>query len=65
MDPKLATVEASKLVKSEDILGKKWDKYLLDCTIKMTTGLAIGMYGIIGFLGIMFKKYVRTYFLVR
>ena len=49
MDPKLATVEASKLVKSEDILGKKFDKCLLDCTIKMTSGLAIGMYRVIGF----------------
>ena len=33
---------ASAKVKSEDILGQKWDKCLVDGGIKMTSGLAIG-----------------------
>ena len=41
----MASVEStSKMVKSEDILGEKWDKCLLDGGIKMSSGLAIGKF---------------------
>ena len=29
-------------IKSEDILGEKWDKCVVDAGIKMSSGLAIG-----------------------
>ena len=31
-------------VKSEDILGQKWDRCVLDAGIKMSSGLAIGKF---------------------
>ena len=33
---------ASTKVNSEDILGQKWDKCVVDAGIKMSSGLAIG-----------------------
>lgn len=33
---------SAKNVKSEDLLGEKWDKCLVDGGIKMSSGLAIG-----------------------
>lgn len=42
MDPKMATFESSKVVRSKDILGEKWDKCLSQGFISMTFGLAIG-----------------------
>ena len=30
------------MVKTEEILGQKWDKCVLDAGIKMSSGLAIG-----------------------
>ena len=30
------------VVKSEDVLGQKWDRCLVDCGIKMGSGLAVG-----------------------
>ena len=32
----------AEMVKSEEILGQKWDKFVLDAGIKMSSGLAIG-----------------------
>lgn len=42
----MATAVA-KTVKSEDVLGEKWDKCLVDGGIKVTSGLAIGLYFIL------------------
>ena len=32
----------AEMVKTEEILGQKWDKCVLDAGIKMSSGLAIG-----------------------
>ena len=38
----MATFESSKVVRSKDIIGEKWDKCLSQGLISMSFGLAIG-----------------------
>ena len=35
-------MKMAAVVKSEDVLGQKWDRCLVDCGIKMGSGLAVG-----------------------
>merc|ERR1712170_118715 len=37
-----SSVKMAAVVKSEDVLGQKWDRCLVDCGIKMGSGLAVG-----------------------
>ena len=49
----------AEMVKTEEILGQKWDKCVLDAGIKMSSGLAIGKLFLISFIN--FIKLILQY----